>query len=225
MPPILVPWTGPESWRLLLADPEKHWARRYSARTLAHCWESADGFPVEVRQVLSQHSSLDNAEALLIAPEWKVPLPGGARPSQNDVWVLARTNEGLVSVAVEGKVSEPFDKTVGEWRADASPGRDTRLAYLRDVLGLKDPIPDSVRYQLLHRTASAVIEAERFCAKAAAMIVHSFSADDLWFDDFARFASLFGLGVEIGKLASTTARGGMPLHIAWVRGDHRFLEA
>jgi hypothetical protein len=38
MPRIFVPSNGPGDWRVLLAEPEKHWARRYSARTLAHCW-------------------------------------------------------------------------------------------------------------------------------------------------------------------------------------------
>lgn len=33
MPRIFVPSNGPGDWRCLLADPEKQWARRYSART------------------------------------------------------------------------------------------------------------------------------------------------------------------------------------------------
>lgn len=222
---IFVPSHGPGDWRSVLADPEKHWARRYSARTLAHCWEDSDGFPVEIRHVLSQNSALANAEPLLIFPEWKVSLPGGSRPSQNDVWVLARNNGTLVSIAVEGKVEEPFDKTLGEWKTDASPGKDTRLNHLTEVLGLTAPIPDWVRYQLLHRTASAVIEAERFGARHAVMLVHSFSKENLWFNDFAAFASVFGAKAEIDKLASTTARNRLPLHLGWVHGDERYLNA
>jgi len=42
-------------------------------------------------------------------------LPGGAAASQNDVWVLGEISNGLVSIAVEGKVSETFGPTVGEW--------------------------------------------------------------------------------------------------------------
>lgn len=225
MPRIFVPSHGPGDWRSLLADPEKHWARRYSARTLAHCWEDSDGFPVEVRNVLLQHSALANAEPLLIFPEWKVPLPGGSRPSQNDIWVLAKSNGALVSIAVEGKVDEPFDKTVEEWKADASAGKDTRLDHLTKVLGLTAPVPESIRYQLLHRTASAVIEAERFGARHAVMLVHSFSKENLWFKDFSAFASLFGINAQIGQLASATARNGLPLHIGWVHGDERYLNA
>ncbi len=33
---IYVPTSGPGDWKCLLADPEKHWVRGRSARTLAH---------------------------------------------------------------------------------------------------------------------------------------------------------------------------------------------
>jgi Domain of unknown function (DUF6946) len=35
-----------------------------------------------------------------------VPLPGGVRPSQNDLFVLARGAKGAIAIMVEGKVSE-----------------------------------------------------------------------------------------------------------------------
>lgn len=222
---IHIPSTGPEDWRSLLADPEKHWARGYSARTLAHSWEAQDGFPPEIERLLDQDSELKAAEPLFIFPEWKVPLPGGSRPSQNDAWVLAKSSKGLISIAIEGKVEEPFDKSVIEWLADASNGKRERLAYLLDVLGLSAPSIDSIRYQLLHRTASAIIEAERVGAMAAVMIVHSFSPANQWFDDFKAFAGLFGLDAMIDRLLKTTARNGMPLYLGWVHGDEQFLKA
>jgi len=40
-----IPTKGPLSWKALLADPEKQWRKGYSARTLACCWEEAQGFP------------------------------------------------------------------------------------------------------------------------------------------------------------------------------------
>jgi hypothetical protein len=222
---IFVPSNGPGDWRCLLADPRTQWERQYSARTIAHCWEDREGFPDEVRKVLAQEPALAGAEPLLIFPEWKVSLPGGTRPSQNDVWALARSSDGLVSMTVEGKVKESFDKTLAEWKVDASPGKGARRAFLAEVLGLATPLNDAVRYQLLHRAASAVIEAERFGAAHAVMLVHSFSQEDLWFDDFALFVSQFGLNAEVGRIASATARNGMPLHLGWVRGDPRYLNA
>jgi hypothetical protein len=44
--------------------------------------------------------------------------------------VLAKSSNGLISIAIEGKVEEPFDKSVIEWLADASNGKRERLAYL-----------------------------------------------------------------------------------------------
>jgi hypothetical protein len=225
MPRIFVPSRGPNDWKSLLAEPDKHWARGYSARTLAHCWEEAEGFPLEIRRVLSQHPALDPIEPLLIFPEWKVSLVGGARPSQNDVWVLAKSQNGLVSIAVEGKVEEPFDKSLGEWKADVSRGKEIRLTYLMEILGLREPIPDTVRYQLLHRAASAVIEAERFGTHDAVMLVHSFSPANQWFDDFAAFVSLLGRKAEIDRLVTTVVSKGMPLHLGWVHGDERYLSS
>lgn len=55
-----------------------------------------------------------NISLLLAFPEHKVALPGGPRPSQNDIFVLARGNNQLVSLTVEGKVLEPFGDTVGK---------------------------------------------------------------------------------------------------------------
>lgn len=222
---VFVPSSGPGDWQALLADPVKHWARGFSARTLAHSWEDQDGFPPEIQRLLLQHPALAKAEPVLIFPEWKVPLPGGSRPSQNDVWVLAKADKDLLSITIEGKVEEPFDKTIGEWKLDASPGKDARLEYLLEVLGIPGPIPESIRYQLLHRAASAVIEAERFGASHAVMIVHSFSPTNQWFNDFSAFVTLFGQATEVGQLASMKARRGLPLYLGWAHGDERFLSA
>jgi hypothetical protein len=104
MPRILSFTSGPNDWQTLLADPVKHWKAGYSARTLAHCWEAADGFPSEIAQALSQTTDalLANLMPLLAVPEFKVPLPGGARASQNDPFVLARSSSGPVSIMVRG---------------------------------------------------------------------------------------------------------------------------
>lgn len=221
---VFIPSDGPSDWKRFLADPDKQWATGYSARTLAHCWEDADGFPAEVRDVLEQHPVLASAEPLLVFPEWRVDLPGGRRPSQNDVWVLARCDEGLVSIAVEGKVEEPFGEPLGEWKTESSPGKVQRLDFLVKTLGLSDSPPDPIRYQLLHRTASAIIEAERYGACCAVMLVHTFSRQDSWFDDYSAFLSLFGVEAGVGRLSSTEV-GDMPLHLGWVHGNERYLEA
>jgi hypothetical protein len=163
---IHIPSAGPESWKQFLAKPDLHWATGYSARTLAHCWEAASGLPPEI--ALLFRPLLGEPELLLALPEHKVPLPGGSADSQSDVFALVKTNGGLVACTIEGKVDEPFGPTVGEWSIDASSGKRERLGFLCGLLGLKDPPPPHIRYQLLHRTDSAIIEAERFHAAAAA---------------------------------------------------------
>ena len=225
MSKIFMPSSGPDDWKCLLADPEKHWAKGYSARTLAHAWEAVDSLPPEIQSVLSQNPDFEDITPLLIFPEWKVPLPGGSRPSQNDVWVLAKCKSGLVSITIEGKCEESFDKTLGEWLVDASKGKIERLKFLIEILGLDDPIPDNIYYQLLHRTASAIIEAERFGATHAVMLVHSFSPTNEWFDEYKNFAALFSVYAEIGKLSSVMVRDKVSLHLAWVHGDEQYLNS
>ena len=224
MPDILVPSAGPGDWKGLLAKPEQQWARGKSARTLAHCWEDCGGFPAEITTIL-RHPTLREIKPLLIFPEWKVPLPGGRSPSQNDVWVLAKAEDGLVSIAIEGKVDEPFGQTLGKWKEKASPGKKDRLEYLISCLGLNAEPPDTIHYQLMHRTASAVIEAERFDAKAAVMLVHSFSQKNAGFREYRNFGRLLGIAeAEAGVLGTTRGgRNNLPLYLGWVCGDKRYL--
>jgi len=150
---ILIPSRGPEDWQQLLAEPDKHWRRGYSARSLAYSWEEAQSrpshMPTEVDLALAQEPRLAELELLLGIPEHEVPLPGGRRPSQTDLWGLARSPNELVSIAVEGKVSETFGPTLEEWQAQPSSGKQIRLDYLCECLALPTPPPSTIRYQLL----------------------------------------------------------------------------
>jgi hypothetical protein len=83
---------------------------------------------------------------------------------------------------------------------------------------------ETLRYQLFHRTASAIIEARRFRARDAVMIVHSFSDTDAGFDDYKAFAELFGMQAGIGELLFIGERNNTRLHIGWARGDREFLD-
>ena len=217
-----MPVTHADQWAVGLAKPG-HWKTGYSAKSLAYCWQEADGFPPEVRTALQTSAEFAEIELLLALPEHKVDLPGGVRPSQNDIWLLARAGGDLVSITVEGKVAESFDRTVDEWLRDSSEGKSQRLAFLRNLLGLHDAPLGAIRYQLLHRTASALIEAKRFGASHAVMLVHSFSPTQAWFSDFAAFASLFGVAAEPGRTLSAGKRSGVELQLGWVCGDPAYL--
>ncbi|WP_409363642.1 DUF6946 family protein [Bradyrhizobium sp. AUGA SZCCT0431] len=126
---------------------------------------------------------------------------------------------------MEGKVNESFGPTIREWYVDPSPGKQQRLAFLCDLVGVQCPPPGDAHYQLFHRTASAVIEAERFKTDDAAMVVHSFSPENKWLDAYAAFLNLFGLAARPGQLVSTELPDGRPLHFGWAEGDPQFLSA
>ncbi len=227
MKQIFVPTHGPDTWRELLADPVKHWRRGFSARTLAHAWERANGFPPEVRRAFQKADlrELRTIEMLLAIPEHQVDLPGGRRPSQTDVFVLARSPGGLVAVAVEGKVDEDFGPLVDEWYARPSLGKQERWRFITAKLGLHGVSARGLRYQLFHRLASAVIEAERFGARDAVMLVHSFKGRRDLFGDYSAFVELFGREAKRGTIVQLEAPHSIRLHAGWVTGNPRHLSA
>ncbi len=215
---ILIPTKGPEDWKDLLADPDLHWKAGHAAYALAHRWEAANGFPSEIKEALESVPALEDVELLLAIPEYKVSLPGGGVASQNDIFCLARNRQGLVSIMVEGKANEPFGPLVSEWYDDPSPGKVKRLNFLCQTLGLDKDQVQGVRYQLLHRTASAILEAKRFKALTAAMLVHSFSPTYNWFEDYAAFADLFGTYTSMDQVHFAGKIGAIHFYLAWIKG-------
>jgi len=217
MAKIFVPTTGPEDWRRLLADPIKHWKRGHSAMATALSWESAQGLPKEIAAILGEESEL-----LLAIPEHKVPLPGGIRDSQCDVFALVRTENATCALAVEAKVNEPFGPTIGEWTKESSEGRHTRLKAICNLLGANYPPSSELRYQLFHRAAAAAIEASRFNTDRSAMIIHSFSQDHRWFDDFSAFCEYLGIKAAKATPLSRVTADGRAQVLGWATGDPNF---
>jgi hypothetical protein len=93
------------------------------------------------------------------------------------------------------------------------------MAHIIENIGLERTIPDSIRYQLLHRAASAVIEAKRFHAPFAVIIVQSFVVDDSQnhYDDFCAFVRLFNKVPTKGKLIEISRPQERRLFAAWVQ--------
>lgn len=216
-----IPSDGPDAWQVFLADPAEQWKTGYSAKTLAHSWEAGDHLPDEVTSLIKTVPRYENEEPelLMAMPEWKVPLPGGARDSQNDVLALIGVGGDLMVAAVEGKVSEPFGDTIEKWYANPSEGKKKRLQYLCNLLGTAFPPAGSLRYQLFHRAASAVIECKRFRARMPAMIVHSFSAEKAWFEDYAALVSLLGGSPELDRMSEIDLPDGFTLMLGWASGN------
>lgn len=87
------------------------------------------------------------------------------------------------------------------------------------ILELNAGHVNPVRYQLLHRTASAIIEALRFNAKSALMLVHSFSSTNEWFYEFEKFAGLYDTQAEHDKIISLGRISCTELYLGWVKGE------
>jgi len=219
------PADQPADWQALLAKPDLHWKTGYSARSLACSWTEARGFPSEVRAVFdgSGISALQDIEFLAGFPEHKVALPGGQRASQNDIFVLAKGSDGLVTIMVEGKVNEPFDLPVDKRFANPTPGEAERLAWLLNLLGLEREAVGDIGYQLLHRTASAILEARRFSAGHAVMLVHSFSQELAHFDGYFAFAGLFGSEAAPNQVVSSGFCDDASLYLGWAVGNDCYL--
>ena len=227
---FFVPALSAEDWKTLLAKPDKHWRTGYSAKSLAYCWHSAVGrFPNSVQKVFksSGNNTFQNIKMLMAFPEYKTFLPPvRGRPSQSDIFILARGDSDLVSIVVEGKALEGFGETVNEWLQDKSPGKITRLDYLLGLLSLKSVDVEPCKYQLLHRTASAVIEADKFNAAVALVLIHSFGDDPQAFSDYKHFLSLFNVNnVAENSIVYGKKVGGTDLFFAWVKGERKYLEA
>ncbi|WP_226682862.1 DUF6946 family protein [Sutcliffiella horikoshii] len=216
---FFVPSKGAISWKEHLADPEKQWKVGYSAYELANSWDGTDGLPENIRKVFDQ-SGMDLFKEVTLLygfPEYKVSLPGGSASSQNDLYVLAKAGSELLPIMVEGKVSEPFGETVTSWLGgNPSMGKRERLKHLLTTLDLREEEVLNIRYQLIHRAASALIEAEKVNAKNALFLVHSFSQQSKWFEDYSNFVKLFGLLAKRNNVVGPADVYGINLYFCWV---------
>lgn len=221
MAKFYIPTKSSDDWRLLLAEPDKHWRDGYSAKMLATCWQKAGGFPAEIATSFraAEIPLFQELEFVVGLPEYKIQIPPSKRrPSQTDLMVIARRGRELVAVAVEGKKEESFGELVRDWRRKDSDGKTERLAFLTERLGLGGRDLNGIRYQLLHRTASALMMAERFAARHAVMLVHSFSNARTGFSDYSEFLQLFGLKAATDKLQRAGTVRDTELYFSWTVG-------
>lgn len=224
---VFVPTESGSDWKRLLAQPDLHWKPGRSAMSAAAAWEGAgDCLPRELSAALtaSQDPDLLGLDLLLAVPEWETPLPGGVTTSHTDILALLRNDRGLVVLAVEAKVDEEFGPTIGQKRAAASDGKTERLNFLHRQLQLDAPLPDSVRYQLLHRAASAILTARMFQAHAAVMLVQSFGAAGRWREDFEAFCLALGVSQVSNGVSVVPGHKTPRFFMGWCVGDRRFCD-
>lgn len=198
-----------------------HWKSGHSAQELAIAWsQSSTDFPPAVRAVLSMVPEYSDAELVDGFFEREIELGSPGRNSQADILVLAGLRQEIGIIAVEGKVNETFREFVKDW--NTTPGKQVRLERLTQTLGLETADVGGIRYQLLHRTASAIYEAKRYRCRHAMMLVHSFSPTHRWFEDFAKFSSLMNQPVSApGSVSIAKTCEGISLRLAWVADSPR----
>lgn len=225
---IFVPTQGGSDWQRLLGKPKLHWKKGRSAMSAAACWEDAEPhLPAEILSVLESgnDSAITKLELLVAIPEWEVDLPGGDRPSQTDVLAITRNSSGLVILGVEAKVDETFGPTIKEKKAKASEGQLNRISYLESELGKEVPFEERIRYQLLHRSVSALLTARAFHAPVAVMLVHSFSPDSAWRVDFDLFCQKLECNNLSPDLYEVPNVEGVRLLLGWCKGNEKYLES
>ena len=131
--------------------------------------------------------------------------------------VLARNGyRRHATFAIEGKVDGTFGPLVKDWLGSApSQGKRLRLAYLAVLVALDELQLGGIRYQLLHRTASAKIEAARNGSEVAAMLVRDWASNDEGLEDFSRSASLMEAEASAGRVGYSDDAN---VWLGWVRG-------
>ena len=89
-------------------------------------------------------------------------------------------------------------------------------------LQLKQDNLEDIRYQLLHRTASTVIEAKRFNASTALMRVHSFRKTHKWFEEYAKFVEkIGGISTKINTLQFVKKVDTIDLYLVWITEEQK----
>jgi hypothetical protein len=220
---LFISTRGIGSWQQRLANPDRQWKRGYSAFETAVSWElasrSKSGLPAPITN-LFRNRHYGEPLLLFAVAEHKVDLPGGSAASQSDVWAVVKTLAGMLSLTVEAKANEAFgDEIVENWLAarktkESIDNRKTRFDYVRSHLPMADSFL-SVRYQLLHRCAASVIEANRFGYLHAAFIVQAFNPPEKSFQDYATFCQALKIRALREELA-TTSVDGILLSVGWV---------
>lgn len=116
------------------------------------------------------------------------------------------------------------NQLVAAWKAVSNvENRAVRLKMLLEKAQIAEERADAVAYQLIQRTASAVIEAETFNARYAIMLVHSFSPTSANFSAFEALGLAYGVMIKPEQLVEIARYRDIRLFIGWVQGDLRYL--
>lgn len=194
-----------------------HWKQGRSAKAVADSWFQANDLPPRVRAVLDQSPELKGAELIDAWLERCTDL-GDRRgtATQTDLLAVLGVGDELAVMAVEAKVTESFGPLVSEWLGEGGEGKMDRLQRLCDLLGFERGEVGDLRYQLFHRTAAAILEARRYRAAKAVLLVHSFCENATGLSDFTSFFERMGVqGCGKDALGGPAPVGGISLWVGW----------
>ncbi|MFN3314315.1 MAG: DUF6946 family protein [Hyphomonas sp.] len=215
------PLIDPVHVKPLLRDPELHWKQGRSAYEAAHSWVPAGlyangGWPPKVSAAISGAPEWRSAKIVTGFFEHATALDTMSAPSNTDVLLVCNLGENLGVAAIEAKAGETFGERVQDWKT--SDGKARRYQWACDLFGVDAADCEALRWQLFHRTAAAVLEAERFCARHAVMIVHDFSGASASLNDFEAFADRLGAsGNPLDGISDPIWVRGISLRLSWVR--------
>lgn len=192
----------------------RHYKQGHSAYECAHRWQDIGSrFPDEILTIFreSKQLNLSSLEIKQVYAEFPVWLDTHTTPSKNDLMIFAEgPGNRKVVLAVEAKCDESFAQPVDTWirTADKPMARGQRrlfkgalvpverkvrrLNFLNAILSTSIGADSIVRYQLLHRTASAVLTARQTYAEAAVVLIQAFTESERNFKDFQVFCDLLG---------------------------------
>ncbi len=221
-----------EDWRDVVS--KKNWVPSRSAYELAVRWQKAPQFPKKVTELLNTTSerAFQGLRRNYVVVEMPTFLDTLKAPSWTDLMVYAHNEDGEpIVIGVEGKTDEPFAERVQFWVRDSSDlerqpkeTRLRRLKFLSRILRVTLEPNCRLRYQLLHRTAALLLEAEKVGAKAALVLIHSFddAKPDNW-NDYVSFLNQLGIqNPEKMKIAGPVSLGhdfDINMFFGWVHDE------
>jgi hypothetical protein len=209
------PLTKPEDVIPFLGKRGEHWNKVRSAYQTAYSWFNAQDLPNSIREILKTDSALEGAILKKAIFEKKTKFDAHGRESQTDVLATIQAKSGLAILGIEAKVDESFGPLIHEWN-DYSLGKMRRLLGLLEKLKLTCDSIGCLRYQLLHRTIAAVVEARESGASIAVVLVQSFDKNRAGFMDFVVFANAFGTPItQPGQLSEPKIIDNVAVRLGW----------
>lgn len=194
----------------------RHYKKDHSAFEVAQKWRNVGyRLPEPIASIFQNSgvSGLRGIEILQVYAEYPVFLTDSFKsPSKCDLMIFCRSPlASKIVIAVEAKCMETFSERVTNWiRApDSSTNRRQRKLFqspnplvdrkvdrldaLNKVLSLQISTDSEIRYQLLHRTASAILTARQTFADIAIVLIQAFTQSDANFSDFVDFCRVLGI--------------------------------